>query len=44
MPKSGKGGLSEFQLEAAALGYADKGLRINSVHPGYIDTPLLQLG
>lgn len=28
--------------KAAALGYADKGIRINSVHPGYIDTPLLK--
>ncbi|MDR3235843.1 MAG: SDR family oxidoreductase [Prevotellaceae bacterium] len=27
--------------KAAALGYANKGIRINSVHPGYIDTPLL---
>ncbi|MEV8358400.1 SDR family NAD(P)-dependent oxidoreductase [Microbacterium sp. NPDC076895] len=27
--------------KAAALGYADKGVRINSVHPGYIDTPLI---
>ncbi|MDR1983637.1 MAG: SDR family oxidoreductase [Prevotellaceae bacterium] len=27
--------------KAAALGYADKDIRINSVHPGYIDTPLL---
>ncbi|MDR0961234.1 MAG: SDR family oxidoreductase [Mediterranea sp.] len=28
--------------KAAALGYADKGIRINSVHPGCIDTPILQ--
>lgn len=27
---------------AAALGYANQGIRINSVHPGYIDTPLLE--
>ncbi|NNN08763.1 MAG: glucose 1-dehydrogenase [Acidimicrobiaceae bacterium] len=27
--------------KAAALGYASQGIRINSVHPGYIDTPLL---
>lgn len=27
---------------AAALGYAEQGIRINSVHPGYIDTPLLE--
>jgi NAD(P)-dependent dehydrogenase (short-subunit alcohol dehydrogenase family) len=27
--------------KAAALGYADKGVRINSVHPGYIDTRLI---
>ncbi|MCC3277326.1 MULTISPECIES: SDR family NAD(P)-dependent oxidoreductase [unclassified Arthrobacter] len=27
--------------KSAALGYADKGIRINSVQPGYIDTPLL---
>ena len=27
--------------KAAALAYADKKIRINSVHPGYIDTPLL---
>ena len=28
--------------KAANLGYADRGIRINSVHPGYIDTPLLK--
>ncbi|WP_111718957.1 SDR family NAD(P)-dependent oxidoreductase [Homoserinimonas sp. OAct 916] len=28
--------------KATALGYADQGIRINSVHPGYIDTPLLE--
>ena len=28
--------------KAAALGYANQGIRINSVHPGYIDTPLLE--
>ena len=27
--------------KAAAISYADKKIRINSVHPGYIDTPLL---
>ena len=27
--------------KAAALGYANQRVRINSVHPGYIDTPLL---
>ena len=27
--------------KAAAVGYAAQGIRINSVHPGYIETPLL---
>lgn len=28
--------------KSAALDYADRGLRINAVAPGYVDTPLLQ--
>ncbi|MDR2252929.1 MAG: glucose 1-dehydrogenase [Bifidobacteriaceae bacterium] len=28
--------------KAAAVGYAEKGIRINSIHPGYIDTPLIK--
>lgn len=28
--------------KAAALGYAEQGIRINSIHPGYIETPLLK--
>lgn len=28
--------------KATALTYANQGIRINSVHPGYIDTPLLK--
>lgn len=28
--------------KAAALAYAEQGVRINSIHPGYIDTPLLK--
>ncbi|MDR2711373.1 MAG: SDR family oxidoreductase [Burkholderiales bacterium] len=27
--------------KTTAIGYAAKGIRINSIHPGYIDTPLL---
>jgi NAD(P)-dependent dehydrogenase (short-subunit alcohol dehydrogenase family) len=27
--------------KAAALGYSEKGIRINSIHPGYIETPLI---
>ena len=28
--------------KAAAAGYASKNIRINAVHPGYIETPLLK--
>jgi len=28
--------------KAAAISYAGQGIRINSIHPGYIDTPLLE--
>lgn len=28
--------------KAASLGYAARGIRVNSVHPGYIETPLLE--
>ena len=28
--------------KAAAISYAGRGIRINSVHPGYIETPLLE--
>ncbi|UNK47755.1 SDR family NAD(P)-dependent oxidoreductase [Arthrobacter sulfonylureivorans] len=36
--KHGVAGLSK----SAGLSYASQGIRINSVHPGYIDTPLLE--
>lgn len=36
--KHGVTGLSR----SAALAYAQQGLRVNSIHPGYIDTPLLK--
>jgi len=29
--------------KSTALTYASQGVRINSVHPGYIDTPLLSM-
>ena len=39
--KHGLAGMAGM-AKAAALGYANQGIRINSVHPGYIDTPLLE--
>jgi NAD(P)-dependent dehydrogenase (short-subunit alcohol dehydrogenase family) len=27
--------------KAAALDYADRGIRVNSIHPGYVETPIL---
>lgn len=37
--KHGVTGLSR----AAALAYSSRGIRVNSVHPGYVDTPILSV-
>ena len=33
-------GASRILTKAAAIQYAKEGIRVNSVHPGYTDTPL----
>lgn len=38
-----KGGVRLF-TKAAALELAPRGIRVNSIHPGFIDTPLFQAG
>lgn len=34
-------GAVRILTKAAALGWAKKGVRVNSVHPGFVDTPIL---
>lgn len=34
-------GAVRLMTKSAALGWATQGIRVNSVHPGFIDTPIL---
>ncbi|HCV27390.1 MAG TPA: cyclopentanol dehydrogenase, partial [Dehalococcoidia bacterium] len=36
-----KGAVRTFS-KAAAIQYADQGIRVNSVHPGFVDTPMTE--